>query len=103
MFYDRVYTLITFGLLVFVLIFAQLIVKTKFLSRFYLAYLVSLIPFYIVNGILTSVPVVMYNDAENMGVRIGSIPFEDHFYLMSMLLINVLLFEHFRKKGDLPL
>lgn len=103
MFYDRVYTLITFGLLVFVLIFAQLIVKTKFLSRFYLAYLVSLIPFYIVNGILTSVPVVIYNDAENMGVRIGSIPFEDHFYLMSMLLINVLLFEHFRKKGGLPL
>lgn len=103
MFYDRVYTLITFGLLVFVLIFAQLIAKTKFLSRFYLAYLVSLIPFYIVNGILTSVPVVIYNDAENMGVRIGSIPFEDHFYLMSMLLINVLLFEHFRKKGGLPL
>lgn len=102
-FYDRVYTLITFGLLVFVLIFAQLIVKTKFLSRFYLAYLVSLIPFYIVNGILTSVPVVIYNDAENMGVRIGFIPFEDHFYLMSMLLINVLLFEHFRKKGGLPL
>lgn len=103
MFYDLVYTLITFGLLVFVLIFAQLIVKTKFLSRFYLAYLVSLIPFYIVNGILTSVPVVIYNDAENMGVRIGSIPFEDHFYLMSMLLINVLLFEHFRKKGGLHL
>lgn len=99
-YYDRVYTLITFGLLAGVLIIAEFVVKSSFLSRFYLAYLVSLIPFYIVNGILTSIPVVMYNDAENMGFRAGTIPFEDHFYSMSMLLINILLFEYFRKRGE---
>jgi lycopene cyclase domain-containing protein len=93
-----VYTLITFGLLAVVLIFAEFIIKSSILSRFYLAYLVSLIPFYIVNGILTSIPIVMYNDAENMAFRVGTIPLEDHFYSMSMLLINILLFEYFRNK-----
>lgn len=100
-FYDRVYTLITFGLLFLLLSYTEFIRKVN-LGRFYLAYLISLIPFYIVNGILTSIPIVMYNDAENMAFRIGTIPFEDHFYSMSMLLMNILLFEYFKKKGAVP-
>ena len=99
LYYDRVYSLITFGLLAVVLIVTQFIVKSTIMSRFYLAYLVSLIPFYIVNGLLTSIPIVLYNDAENMAIRVGTIPLEDHFYSLSMLLINILLFEYFRKKG----
>ena len=99
LFYDRVYTLITFGLLAAVLIITEFVVKSTIMSRFYLAYLVSLIPFYIVNGLLTSIPIVMYNDAENIAFRVGTIPFEDHFYSLSMLLINILLFEYFRKRA----
>lgn len=101
LYYDRVYTLITFGLLAVVLIITEFIVKSTIMSRFYLAYLVSLIPFYLVNGLLTSIPIVMYNDAENMAIRVGTIPLEDHFYSLSMLLINILLFDYFRKKGAL--
>lgn len=97
-YYDRVYTLITFGLLLTILIFAQFVFKVQYLSRFYLAYIVSLFPFYIVNGLLTSIPVVMYNDAENMAFRVGTIPFEDHFYSMAMLLMNIMFFEYFRKR-----
>ncbi|MFA6947209.1 MAG: lycopene cyclase domain-containing protein [Pedobacter sp.] len=99
MHYDRVYTLITFGLLSVIVFIAEFVMKGKYLSRFYLAWLVSLIPFYIVNGVLTSIPVVMYNDAENMALRIGTIPFEDHFYSMAMLMLNILFFEFFRKRG----
>lgn len=99
LFYDRVYTLITFGLLAAVLIITEFVIKSTIMSRFYLAYFVSLIPFYFVNGLLTSIPIVMYNDAENMAFRVGTIPFEDHFYSLSMLLINILLFESFRKRG----
>lgn len=99
LFYDRVYSLITFGLLAVVLIITEFVIKSTIMSRFYLAYLVSLIPFYIVNGLLTSIPIVMYNDAENVAFRVGTIPFEDHFYSLSMLLINILLFEYFRKRG----
>lgn len=99
-FYDRVYSLITFGLLLLILLYAEFIAR-KPLGRFYLAFIVSLLPFYIVNGILTSVPIVMYNDAENMGFRIFTIPFEDHFYSMAMLLLNILLFDHFKRKSTL--
>ncbi len=98
LFYDRVYTLITFGFLLAALVYAEFLQKVN-LGRFYMAYLVSLLPFYIVNGILTSIPIVMYNDAENMSFRVGTIPFEDHFYSMAMLLMNILLFEYFRKRG----
>ena len=99
-FYERVYSLITFSLLLMLSVFVFL-KRPKYLGRFYLAYFVSLIPFYIVNGVLTSIPVVMYNDAQNSGLRIGTIPFEDHFYLLAMLLLNVLFFEYFRTKKEL--
>lgn len=101
MFYDRVYTLITFGLLLVVLSYVEFVQKAN-LGRFYLAFLVSLLPFYIVNGILTSIPIVLYNDAENMAFRVGTIPFEDHFYSMSMLLINIRLFEYFKSRKTIP-
>jgi lycopene cyclase domain-containing protein len=68
------------------------------MGKFYIAYGVSLIPFYIVNGILTAVPIVMYNNAENMNFRVGTIPLEDHFYSMSLILLNLLFFEYFRNK-----
>jgi len=99
LFYDKVYSLITFGLLLVILLLAQFVFRLKFLSRFYLAYLVSLIPFYIVNGLLTSIPVVMYNNEENMSFRVGTIPFEDHFYSMAMLLLNIMFFEYFRNRA----
>ena len=99
LFYDRVYTLVTFGLLFPLIYFTQFVQKAAWLSRFYLAYFVSLIPFYIVNGLLTSIPIVLYNDAENMAFRVGTIPFEDHFYSLALLLLNMIWFEYFKKKS----
>jgi lycopene cyclase domain-containing protein len=97
-FYTRLYTLVTFGLLLVLLILLQVCLKVKWLNRFYLAFIVSLIPFYIVNGILTSIPIVLYNNHQNMGLRIGTIPFEDHFYSMALLIMNVGFFEYFKNK-----
>ncbi|WP_423148917.1 lycopene cyclase domain-containing protein [Rubrolithibacter danxiaensis] len=97
-YFDRIYTLVTFMLLPVLVGFAELR-KVKFLGRFYLAFIVSLLPFYIVNGVLTSLPIVLYNNSENMAIRIGTIPFEDHFYSLSLILLNILFFEHFKKKG----
>ncbi len=99
LFYDKVYSLITFALLLVILLLARFVFKLKYLSRFYLAYLVSLIPFYIVNGLLTSIPVVLYNNEENMSFRVGTIPFEDHFYSMAMLMLNIMFFEYFRGRA----
>ena len=102
-FYDRVYTLVTFGLLLTILFYAAFIKRGTYLGRFYLAYLVSLVPFFIVNGLLTSIPIVMYNDAENMAFRVGTIPFEDFFYSLSLLLMNVIFYEYFKGRTKINL
>ena len=97
-YYDRLYSLINFSTLIIILIFT-LVKKIKLdMGKFYIAYLISLIPFYIVNGILTAIPIVLYNNTQNMGLRIGTIPFEDHFYSMSLILLNLIFFEHFRNR-----
>jgi lycopene cyclase domain-containing protein len=97
--YDRIYSAITFGLLLVLTLLLQYVFKVSWLNRYYIAYLVALIPFYVVNGILTSIPVVMYNNNENMGKRIGAIPVEDHFYLMALLFMNIGFFEYFKAKN----
>ena len=97
-YYDRLYSLINFSTLIIILIFT-LVKRIKLdMGKFYIAYLISLIPFYIVNGILTAIPIVLYNNTQNMGLRIGTIPFEDHFYAMSLILLNLIFFEHFRNR-----
>jgi lycopene cyclase domain-containing protein len=98
-YYDKLYTVITCGLLLLLMLVLQYIVKVKWLNRFYITYLVALIPFYIVNGILTSIPIVIYNNSENIGKRIGTIPIEDHFYLMALLLMNIGFFEYFKGRN----
>jgi lycopene cyclase domain-containing protein len=98
MYQDRIYTLVTFGLLLVLIIALQYGFKAPWLNRFYMAYVVSLLPFYIVNGVLTSIPIVLYNNAENIGKRVGTIPVEDHFYSMALLVMNVGFFEYFKNK-----
>lgn len=63
------------------------------------AYLFHLIPFLIVNGILTGLPVVQYNDAENLGLRIGTIPVEDSMYSLILLFGAIFWMERGRTHG----
>jgi len=98
-YHHHLYTAVTFGLLGVLVVFFQFIWDARGLGRFYIAYLVSLLPFYMINGLLTGLPVVIYNDAENSGSRIGSIPIEDHFYCMALLLMNIGFFEYFRRRS----
>ncbi len=62
-----------------------------------IAFLLSLLPFLVVNGILTGsfleAPIVWYNDAHNAGVRIFTIPAEDIAYSFSLIAGNILLLE----------
>jgi lycopene cyclase domain-containing protein len=100
----RTYTFVVM-LLTCILLTWQLVIKSykTWLSHFYFMYLVGLIPFFIVNGILTALPVVIYDNSRNLGIRIGTVPVEDAFYFMSMMLLTLTIYEFMagrRKQGD---
>jgi lycopene cyclase domain-containing protein len=92
---DKIYTFAVMSLSC-ILLFWQLVNKSHltWLSHFFFMYFVALLPFFIVNGILTSLPVVSYDNSENLSVRIFSIPVEDAFYFMNMMLITLMVYEH---------
>lgn len=103
--FHRAYTATTFFLLALFLAVHVYILRSKYLDRFFQMYLISLIPFLIVNGLLTNGlsfidpgPAVWYNNAENLSLRVIGIPVEDFFYSMLMLLTNVTLYEYFQKR-----
>jgi lycopene cyclase domain-containing protein len=99
--YDKAYTFYNYLLLIGVLSYS-LFTKNKQLPIFYITFLIILIPFFIVNGILTGSfiedQVVWYNNAENLGIRIATIPIEDIGYAFNMLFMSILLIEIFKKK-----
>lgn len=96
------YTATTSLLSALFLLYIHFKLKPAYLTQFYITYLFILIPFFIVNGILTGTgiegQVVWYNDTENLGLRLGTIPVEDIFYGMLLILMNVTLFEWLQAK-----
>jgi lycopene cyclase domain-containing protein len=98
-FFDRIYTSIATLGSGALLLFLSYRVKVDYLGRFFLGFLFSTIPFIFVNGQLTEIPVVMYDNTENTGVRIvidgiSNIPVEDLAYNLLMLLMNVSIYEY---------
>lgn len=98
--FNKIYTAFNFISAATLMAYVQFILKPKWLGRFYVGYLFSLIPFFIVNGILTYLPVVTYNNAENLGIRLFTIPIEDTIYCLLLLLMNVAMYEYFKGKKN---
>lgn len=99
--HDKWYTLINFT---YAIILISIILKTniKLLQTYFLTFIVMLIPFFIVNGILTGSlidnEVVWYNNNENLGIRLLTIPIEDSIYAFTLILTNLALTEFFQSK-----
>ncbi|GMQ25343.1 hypothetical protein Aoki45_20250 [Algoriphagus sp. oki45] len=99
---DKWYTSVNFIIGALTLLIHYLIFKDQYLGRFIFAYLIHLIPLMLCNGILTGglteEPVVIYNNAENLGIRIWTVPIEDTIYSMTLFLMNISFFEKFRSQ-----
>ncbi len=96
--YAKWYTVVIFAILFVLLLYIEYINKLRFMYRFYRAYVVALIPFYICYGILCNLPTLTYNTAETIKLSLANIPLENHFLMMGVLLLSVYLFEFFKHR-----
>ena len=88
----------------------------SWMGHFWFAYLVLLVPFILSNGVLTGIEfwsypvlhnspeaitdhIVWYNNNENSGWRIFSMPADDLLYGLLLIGVNVSLFEAFSARG----
>lgn len=89
---SKLYTSYT-GLLAGFSLIILAIKKPTWSAEFLLSFLLILIPFFVSNGILTGAftpePVVLYNNTYNLHIRMGTIPIEDTFYGMLLILGNI--------------
>ncbi len=100
------YTAWTFLLSAGFVAFHLLYISNRYRTRFYIAYLICLIPFVLVNGILTGAfnqePVVLYNNEHNLmsmfGSRFITIPWDDFIYGFLLVFMNVSIYEYLRAK-----
>jgi lycopene cyclase domain-containing protein len=67
-----------------------------------IAFLFSLAPFFVVNGILTGSfidePVVWYSEAQKVSPRLFTIPMEDILYSFTLIGANILVYEQLKAK-----
>lgn len=113
--YDHYYTMSANVVLLILLFINTFILKSRYMGWFHISWIILLIPFYISNGILTGIDftqyplwnihpeqvadqIVWYNNAHNLGIRIWSVPLDDFFYGMAMLLLAVTVHEYRQKK-----
>ena len=104
-YWNRMYTFVCFVLTGLFLIFIQQ-KKAKLIVAIYRTFLVSIIPFFMVNGVLTGIltdePIVIYDDLQNTMFRIITIPIEDFVYCLFMLGLTIWIYES-RKENTISL
>lgn len=95
-FLNKNYTCVTFISTAFICIFLKFVFKIDWFGKAISVYAVLLVPFIIVNGILTGTglqaPVVQYNKMEILNIYLFTIPVEDIFYGLELFLLNLFIY-----------
>lgn len=97
---SHAYTSSTFGLLSVTYCILLFTKYNHHLTHLIISWAIALLPMAFVNGILTGNPVLIYDNTENLGIRIGTIPFEDFFYNLLYMTWMITLFEIFKGKSQ---
>jgi lycopene cyclase domain-containing protein len=96
-FYNQMYTVVAFVSTGILCLLFRFFFRVEWFGKALTVYAILLIPFIVVNGILTGTgleqPVVIYNNAENLGIRILTIPVEDVFYGFELFLLNLYFYK----------
>lgn len=102
--HDRIYTFVTFLSASISLLVLFFVLKVRWIGKATVIYIILTPGFLLVNGILTGTgldaPIVNYNPAGFMGLRLLTIPIEDFFYGYEMILWNLYFFYKFKKTED---
>lgn len=98
--YQKWYSFLTF---LFLGLFLLYLKKVKINLFYYYLTFVCILPFFFIsNGILTGSylekPIVWYNNKQNLGIRMFTIPIEDTFYGMLLIFGNIYLHQLLKKK-----
>jgi lycopene cyclase domain-containing protein len=103
-FRENLYTGVTFSVTGLFLLMHGFLNKS-YLPDFIISYVIHLIPFLLVNGVLTgsfiASPIVWYDNTEIIGIRIGTIPVEDSIYGLLLFLLTVTFYEYFKIKFNI--
>lgn len=103
-FKNKYYTSVTFLSTAFVCLLLKFILKINWFGKSVSVYVLLLVPFLIVNGILTGTgleePVVRYNNSEILGLRLLTIPVEDIFYGFILILLNLAIYLQLLRKKE---
>ncbi|HBX62458.1 MULTISPECIES: lycopene cyclase domain-containing protein [unclassified Empedobacter] len=100
---DKIYTLITTIVTILTLIYLHFIAKVDWLTKASLVFMLLMLGFFPVNGILTGTglesPIVNYNPDDFLGIRMGTIPIEDAVYGYTQFLLVLYFFKQFKSKS----
>lgn len=99
LFFSKAYTFSVLFIGGIVFLIASFALRVERLEKFIVAYAISIVPMLFVNGILTALPVVIYNNEQNLSIRVGTIPAEDFLYSAILLMMNIGLYEWQKERG----
>ena len=98
-FYDQYYTITVMVSCGLFFVVAVIILPQMLRSRIYWLYIsIAFIPFFVMNYLLTSIPIVLYNPEAMWNVRITTIPVEDFFYNFSLLSFYLMIYLIFKAR-----
>ncbi len=98
-FRQKLYPFFTFFLLS--VYFGYTIFRNRFkkhYSKFYLTYLIIIVPVLIIKGLLISLPVIFYENSATLGIRLFNIPIEEFGYFFLLILMNISIFEYLNER-----